>query len=71
MGRHVCGAEFCCLAVNVHCRLSLRIFKSIQFSNAVKKISFIMIEETIAITVMPAAVTATIIATTVFVAPFK
>ncbi len=70
MGRHVC-AEICCLAVNVHSRLSLRIFKSIQFSNAVKKISFIMIVETIAITVTPAAVTIAIIATAVFVVPFK
>lgn len=44
------------LAVSVHCRLSQRIFKSIQFSNAVKKILFVMIVVTIAIIVTPAAI---------------
>jgi len=70
LGRPV-YADFCCLAVNVHSRLSLRIFKSIQFSNAVKKISFVMIVETIAIIVTPAVVTVTIVAIAVFVVPFK
>jgi hypothetical protein len=44
------------LAVSVHYRLSQRIFKSIQFSNAVKKILFVMIVVTIAIIVTPAAI---------------
>jgi hypothetical protein len=55
----------------VHCRLSLRIFKSIQFSNAVKKISFVVIEGTTAIIVTPTIAAVTIIAKAVFVVPFK
>ena len=58
------------LAVSVHCRSSQKIFKSIQVSNAVKKISFVVIVGTITITATP-AVAVTVIAKAVFVVPFK